>query len=101
MELFEVNSSGRKINPGIHPRNAPYERTREKRFPMCNLWSLTCLQVQVLPRQWMVGPSSHSRPWFGGDPDWGKLCRKRADESVAQAAGKDWSTALAKVQAAI
>ena len=35
-----------------------------------------------------------------GDSDWGKLCCKRAGESVAQAAGKDWSAALAKVQAA-
>jgi len=36
----------------------------------------------------------------GGNPDWGKLCRKRAGASVAQAAGKDWPAALAKVQAA-
>ena len=35
---------------------------------MCSLRSLTCLQVQVLPRQWMVGPSSHSRPWLGETP---------------------------------
>src|ERR1035437_3745927 len=67
---------------------------------MCSLRCLTYLQVQVLPRQWMVGPSSHSRPWFGGDLDRGKLCRKRAGESVAQAAGKDWSAALANMQAA-
>ncbi len=33
--------------------------------PKCSLRSLTCLQVQVLPRQWMVGPSSHSRLWLG------------------------------------
>jgi hypothetical protein len=32
---------------------------------MCSLRSLTCLQVQVLPRQGMVGPSSHSRLWLG------------------------------------
>ena len=35
---------------------------------MCSLRSLTCLQVQVLPRQWMVGPSSHSRPRTGETP---------------------------------
>jgi hypothetical protein len=35
---------------------------------LCSLRSLTCLQVQVLPRQWMVGPSSHSRPWLGETP---------------------------------
>ena len=33
-------------------------------FPI-GLRSLTCLQVQVLPRQWMVGPSSDSRLWLG------------------------------------
>jgi len=33
--------------------------------PKCSLRSLTCLQVQVLPRQWMVGPSSHSRLRLG------------------------------------
>ena len=48
-----------------HPRSAQYERGREKRFLMCSLRSLTCLQVQDLPRQWIVGPSSHSRPWLG------------------------------------
>ena len=36
--------------------------------PKCSLRSLTYLQVQVLPRQWMVGPSSHSRPWLGETP---------------------------------
>ena len=35
---------------------------------MCSLRSLTCLQVEILPRQWMVGPSSHSRPWLGETP---------------------------------
>jgi hypothetical protein len=32
---------------------------------MCSLQSLTCLQVQVLPRQGMVGPSSDSRLRLG------------------------------------
>src|ERR1019366_6557486 len=32
---------------------------------MCSLRSLTCLQVQVLPRQGMVEPSSGRRPWPG------------------------------------
>jgi len=36
--------------------------------PRCSLRSLTCLQVQVLPPQWMVGPSSHSRPRLGETP---------------------------------
>src|ERR1019366_3065699 len=38
------------------------------RCPYLDDWSfraLTCLQVQVLPRQGMVGPSSDSRPWSG------------------------------------
>src|ERR1035437_2586497 len=35
---------------------------------MCRLRSLTCLQVQVLPRQWMVGPSSDSRLRLGETP---------------------------------
>jgi len=35
---------------------------------MCSLQPLTYLQVQVLPRQWMVGPSSHSRLWLGETP---------------------------------
>ena len=41
---------------------------RNKQFPTCSLQSLTCLQVQILPRQWMVGPSSDSRPWMGETP---------------------------------
>jgi hypothetical protein len=51
--------------------------------PKCSLRSLTCLQVQVLPRQWMVGPSSHSRPWTGETPVGassavnGRACRRR------------------------
>jgi len=36
-----------------------------KQIPMCSLRTLTRLQVQVLPRQWMVGPSSDSRLWLG------------------------------------
>jgi hypothetical protein len=43
-------------------------RARKNQIPMCSLGSLTCLQVQVLPPQWMVGPSSHSRPWLGETP---------------------------------
>jgi hypothetical protein len=35
---------------------------------MCSLQSLTCSQVQLLPRQWMVGPSSDSRLWLGETP---------------------------------
>ena len=46
----------------LHPRSAEYRRARKKRFPMRCLQPWTCLQAQVLPRQWMVGPSSDSRP---------------------------------------
>jgi hypothetical protein len=35
---------------------------------MCSLQSLTCLQVKVLPRQEMVGPSSDSRLRLGETP---------------------------------
>jgi hypothetical protein len=35
---------------------------------MCSLQPLTYLQVQDQLRQWMVGPSSHSRPWPGETP---------------------------------
>jgi hypothetical protein len=51
-----------------HPRRAPYMRVRKKQISMCSLQSLTCSQVQVLPRQWMVGPSSDSRLWLGETP---------------------------------
>ena len=33
-------------------------RSGKKQIPMCSLQSLTCLQVQVLPRQWVVGPNT-------------------------------------------
>ena len=72
----------------------------ETRFPVCSLQSLTCLQVQVLPRQWMVGPSSDSRPWLGetlvgaSSAVNGRACRRR------RAVGGDWPAALANVQAA-
>ena len=58
------------MNPtwGADPRSTKDKRPREKRILMCSLRSLTCLQVQVLPRQWMVGPSSHSRLWLGETP---------------------------------
>jgi hypothetical protein len=36
-----------------HPRNAQYERGREKQIPVCSLRALTYLQVEDLPRQWM------------------------------------------------
>ena len=49
-------------------RVAQSTRGAQKQIPMCSLQPLTCLQVQVLPRQWMVGPSSHSRPWLGETP---------------------------------
>jgi hypothetical protein len=73
---------------------------RRKPTPMCSLRSLTCLQVQVLPRQGMVGPSSDSRPWPGetlagaSSAVNGRACRRR------RAVGGDWPAALANVQAA-
>ena len=51
--------------------------------PMCSLQTLTCLQVQVLPRQGMVGPSSDSRLRLGETPAGassavnGRACRWR------------------------
>gem|GEM_PF-2081282 len=48
----------------------------------------------------MVGPSSDSRLWFGGDPGWGKLCHKRAGVPVAEAVGGDRSLARTNVQTA-
>ena len=72
----------------------------KNQIPMCSLRSLTCLQVQVLPRQGMVGPSSDSRPWPGetlagaSSAVNGRACRRR------RAVGGDWPAALANVQAA-
>ncbi len=72
----------------------------KKQIPMCSLQSWTCSQVQVLPRQWMVGPSSDSRLRRGetlagaSSAVNGRACRR------PQAAGGDWSAALANVQAA-
>src|ERR1035437_6565903 len=37
-------------------------------IPVCSLQLLTHLQVQDLPRQWMVGPSSDSRLGLGETP---------------------------------
>jgi hypothetical protein len=82
-------------------RAAPSTSGRAKnQIPMCSLRSLTCLQVQVLPRQGMVGPSSDSRPWPGetlagaSSAVNGRACRRR------RAVGGDWPAALANVQAA-
>jgi hypothetical protein len=72
----------------------------KNQIPMCSLRSLTCLQVKVLPRQGMVGPSSDSRPWPGetlagaSSAVNGRACRRR------RAVGGDWPAALANVQAA-
>jgi len=83
-----------------HPRSVEYLRAHEKQIPMCSLRSLTCLQVKVLPRQGMVGPSSDSRPWPGetlvgaSSAVNGRACRRR------RAVGGDWPAALANVQAA-
>ena len=40
----------------------------KKQIPMCSLQPWTCSQVQVLPRQWMVGPRSDSRLRLGETP---------------------------------
>src|SRR5664280_1511944 len=72
----------------------------KNQMPMCSLRSLTCLQVQDLPRQGMVGPSSDSRLRLGETPAGassavnGRACQRR------QAAGGDWPAALANMQAA-
>ena len=69
-------------------------------IPMCSLRSLTCLQVKVLPRQGMVGPSSHSRPWLGetlagaSSAVNGRACQWR------RATGGAWPAALPNMQAA-
>jgi len=71
----------------------------KKQIPMCSLQPLTCSQVQVLPRQWMVGPSSDSRLRLGetlagaSSAVNGRVCRRRS-------AGGDRSAALANLQAA-
>ena len=50
-----------ETTPGL-TRAAPITGGRaQNQFPMCSLWARTYLQVEVLPRQWMVGPSSDSR----------------------------------------
>src|ERR1017187_4239113 len=75
-------------------------RGAQKQIPMCSLQPLTYLQVQVLPRQGMVGPSSDSRLRLGETPAGassavdGRACQRR------QATGGDRSTALANMQAA-
>ena len=72
----------------------------KNQIPMCSLQPLPCSQVQVLPRQWMVGPSSDSRLRLGETPVGassavnGRACQRH------QAAGGDWPAALANVQAA-
>ena len=69
-----------------HPRSAEYMRERKKQFPMCSLRSLTCLQVQILPRQWMVGPR---RPKLDGVRQTGGSGRRseRAEEMWARPDG--------------
>ena len=72
----------------------------KNQIPMCSLQPWACSQVKVLPRQWMVGPSSNSRLRPGetlagaSSAVNGRACRR------PQAAGGDWSAALANVQAA-
>jgi hypothetical protein len=71
----------------------------QKQIPMCSLQPLTCLQVQVLPRQWMVGPSRDSRLRLGetlagaSSAVNGRVCRRSR-------VGGDRSAALANLQAA-
>ena len=83
-----------------HPRSVQYMRARKKQIPMCSLQPWTCSQVKVLPRQWVVGPSSDSRLRRGKTLAGarsavnGRACRR------PQAAGGDWSAVLANVQAA-
>jgi hypothetical protein len=78
----------------------PQPLPAKARTPKCSLWSLTCLQVKVLPRQWMVGPSSHSRLGLGETPVGassavnGRACRWH------KSIGGDGSAALTNMQAA-
>jgi len=64
---------------------------------MCSLQSLTCLQVQVLPRQWMVGPSSPSRIWLGETPAGassavnGRASRRRKLAARVSRGGPSWT----------
>ena len=92
-------------SPAIAVRAEPVEQTSatvlgEKLSPVCSLQPWVCSQVKVLPRQWMVGPSSNSRLRSGetlagaSSAVNGRACRWH------QAAGGDWSAALANVQAA-
>ncbi len=83
-----------------NPRSVKTAGAAKNQIPMCGLRPLTRLQVRVLPRQWMVGPSSDSRLRPGETPAGassaadGRACRR------PQAAGEDWSAALANAQAA-
>ena len=73
----------RGVPEGNHPRSAQYGRARKKQFLVCSLQPLTCLQVEVLPRQGMVEPSSDSRLWLGetlvgaSSAVNGRACRRR------------------------
>jgi hypothetical protein len=60
-------------------RSGKYRRATQKQFPMCCLRPSTCLQVQVLPRQRVVGPSSNSRLRLGETPAGGKLTAQRRE----------------------
>ena len=64
-----VPAHGRRWSAiSISPAQRPNRRRGEKQIPMCSLQPWTCSQVQALPRQSMVGPSSDSRLWLGETP---------------------------------
>ena len=89
----------RRLPPLDSPAQRQVHADAKKQFPMCSLQPLTCSQVQVLPRQWMVGPSSDSRLRVGetlagaSSAVNGRVCRRSS-------AGGDRSAALANLQAA-
>src|SRR6266566_2848703 len=103
--LDQMDGNVSHFDTEIFPKHIPKPpatkpRSVKKQIPMCSLQPLTCLQVQALPRQGMVGPSSDSRPWPGenlvgaSSAVNGRACRRR------RASGGDWPAALANVQAA-
>jgi len=64
--LAADNSAAFRLEWPPRARHTP--AASKKQMPMCSLRALTYLQVQVLPRQWMVGPSSDSRLRVGETP---------------------------------
>ncbi len=98
--------TGHPAQAFYHIPNEPSPAKRQtgvaakKRFLMCSLQPWTCLRVEVLPRQWVVGPSSNSRLRRGETLAGASSAANARACGRPQAAGGDWSAALANVQAA-